>query len=385
MAVAEPTPAVERPAWPAVLHEWVTTVDHKKIGLLYILMALLFLVIAGVEALVMRVQLLWPGFQAVPPDVFNQMFTMHGTTMVFFAGMPILAGVANYIVPLQLGARDMAFPRLNALGLWVTFFGGLLAYYSFATGGAPAIGWFAYAPLTERAAITMRLRPVLLACILLTGCDPPGKPNPADQEKWPDQVLDFDLLYRRNCAGCHGADGRWGAGPPLNDPLFLAIVPDEELGHVVAAGRPGTPMPAFARDQGGTLTAAQVRVLAEGLKPRWGAGDRPTKDAPAYAVNPGGRKDAGIKVFARACASCHGEHGEGTKSTGAINDPAFLALVSDQALRRYVITGRPDLGMPGYAGSTGRGSEFTPLTAPDISELVALLASWRQGKAAGAD
>ena len=77
------------------------------------------------------------------------MMTMHGTTMIFFAAMPILAGVANYIVPLQIGARDMAFPRLNALGLWVTLFGGILAYFSFATGGAPAIGWFAYAPLTE--------------------------------------------------------------------------------------------------------------------------------------------------------------------------------------------------------------------------------------------
>ena len=85
----------------------------------------------------------------MPPDVFNQMMTMHGTTMIFFAAMPILAGVANYIVPLQIGARDMAFPRLNALGLWVTLFGGILAYFSFATGGAPAIGWFAYAPLTE--------------------------------------------------------------------------------------------------------------------------------------------------------------------------------------------------------------------------------------------
>ena len=79
------------------------------------------------------------------------MMTMHGTTMIFFVAMPILAGVANYIVPLQIGARDMAFPRLNALGLWVTIFGGVLAYFSFATGGAPAIGWFAYAPLTERA------------------------------------------------------------------------------------------------------------------------------------------------------------------------------------------------------------------------------------------
>ena len=78
------------------------------------------------------------------------MFTMHGTTMVFFMGMPILIGMGNYLVPLMIGARDMAFPRLNALGFWVTLFGGLLVYFSFATGGAPAIGWFAYAPLTER-------------------------------------------------------------------------------------------------------------------------------------------------------------------------------------------------------------------------------------------
>ena len=99
----------------------------------------------------MRLQLMWPGARVISADFFNQMMTMHGTTMIFFVAMPILAGVANYIVPLQIGARDMAFPRLNALGLWVTLFGGILAYFSFATGGAPAIGWFAYAPLTEHA------------------------------------------------------------------------------------------------------------------------------------------------------------------------------------------------------------------------------------------
>src|SRR5262249_5578610 len=108
-----------------------------------------FLVIAGVEALVMRIQLFWPGARFIGPDLFNQMMTMHGTTMIFFVAMPILAGVANYVVPLQIGARDMAFPRLNALGFWATLFGALLAYFSFITGGAPAIGWFAYAPLTE--------------------------------------------------------------------------------------------------------------------------------------------------------------------------------------------------------------------------------------------
>jgi cytochrome c oxidase subunit I len=150
MAVAEPDVPHERQPWTAVLHEWVTTVDHKKIGLMYILMSLFFLVVGGVEALLMRWQLLVARNDVLGPDTFNQLFTMHGTTMVFFMGMPILIGIGNYLVPLQLGARDMAFPRLNALGFWVTLFGGLLVYFSFATGGAPAIGWFAYAPLTER-------------------------------------------------------------------------------------------------------------------------------------------------------------------------------------------------------------------------------------------
>src|SRR5437899_1872765 len=138
------------PPWTAALHDWVTTVDHKKVGILYVVMAIAFLVVGGVEAMLIRTQLLWPRANVLGPDVFNQLFTMHGTTMVFFMGMPILIGIGNYLVPLQVGSRDMAFPRLNALGFWITLFGGLLVYYSFATGGAPAIGWFAYSPLTER-------------------------------------------------------------------------------------------------------------------------------------------------------------------------------------------------------------------------------------------
>ena len=136
--------------WTAVLHDWVTTVDHKKIGIMYVVMAVVFLVIGGCEAILIRWQLLWPRNDFLSPDTFNGLFTMHGTTMVFFVGMPILIGIGNYLVPLMIGARDMAFPRLNALGFWLTLFGGLLVYFSFATGGAPGIGWFAYAPLTER-------------------------------------------------------------------------------------------------------------------------------------------------------------------------------------------------------------------------------------------
>jgi cytochrome c oxidase subunit I len=140
------------------LHEWVTTVDHKRLGIMYILYALLFLVIGGIEATIMRIQLIVPHNNFVSPQVFNRMFTMHGTTMIFFVAMPIMFGFGNYLVPLMIGARDMAFPRLNAFSFWLTAFGGLLLYFSFiggnglyGAGNAPDVGWFAYAPLTSRA------------------------------------------------------------------------------------------------------------------------------------------------------------------------------------------------------------------------------------------
>ena len=147
-----------RSLWLEVLHSWATTVDHKRLGLMYIGYALLFLVIAGFEALLMRVQLAIPNNTFVSPQVFNRLFTMHGTTMVFFVGMPILFGFGNYLVPLMIGARDMAFPRLNAFSFWASSFGGLLLYFSFlggdglyGAGTAPDVGWWAYAPLTAKA------------------------------------------------------------------------------------------------------------------------------------------------------------------------------------------------------------------------------------------
>src|SRR5260370_955215 len=115
--------------WVETIHEWVTTVDHKRLGVLYILYALFFLVIGVIEATIMRVQLMRPHNDFVSPQVFNRMFTMHGTTMIFFVAMPILFGFANYLVPLMIGARDMAFPRLNAFSFWLTAFGGLLLYF----------------------------------------------------------------------------------------------------------------------------------------------------------------------------------------------------------------------------------------------------------------
>ena len=147
---------VSRPL-PLRLHEWVTTVDHKRLGLLYVLFALVFLTAGGIEATVMRLQLIRPHNDLVSPQAFNRMFTMHGTTMIFFVAMPLVFGFANYLVPLMIGARDMAFPRLNAFSFWMTALGGLLLYFSFlggdglyGGGGAPDVGWFAYAPLTSR-------------------------------------------------------------------------------------------------------------------------------------------------------------------------------------------------------------------------------------------
>jgi cytochrome c oxidase subunit I len=140
------------------LHEWIVTVDHKRLGLLYIAPSLFFFAVAGLLATLMRIQLAVPNGTFLKPQVFNRLFTMHGTTMVFLVGMPFLAGLANYLVPLMIGARDMAFPRLNAFGYWMFLFGGMLLYFSYVAaeglaghGTAPDVGWFAYAPLTERA------------------------------------------------------------------------------------------------------------------------------------------------------------------------------------------------------------------------------------------
>jgi cytochrome c oxidase subunit I len=134
---------------------WVASVDHKQVGIMYLLGAFFFFIVGGILALLMRVQLAVPDNRFVTPEIYNQLFTMHGTTMVFLVLVPLLIGFSTYLVPLMIGARDMAFPRLNALSFWVQIFGGVMLYFSFATGGvnggAPAAGWFSYAPLSEKA------------------------------------------------------------------------------------------------------------------------------------------------------------------------------------------------------------------------------------------
>jgi len=241
-----------------------------------------------------------------------------------------------------------------------------------------------------------------VACwlVILAGCnrDLPGKPNLADRPVPADQITDFAVLYGTYCAGCHGADGRLGPAPPLNDAIFLTIVPDEELLKNINEGRPGTPMPAFSRQRGGPLTDKQVRAVAEGIKPKWLAADADRKersklagDLPGYTFIPAQKAGAGDEaatteaiargqqLFAVACAECHGADGAGD-GAGRLNDPDFLLLASNQMLRRIIITGRPDLGMPNFAVTDGRGQDFRPLSSADIDDLVALLASWRGGK-----
>ncbi|MEP6684808.1 MAG: cytochrome c oxidase subunit I [Parafilimonas sp.] len=132
------------------LLQWISSVDHKMIGIMYLLVSLLFFVIGGAEALLMRTQLALPMNHVLSPEAYDQFFTMHGTTMIFLVAMPAIFGFAVYFTPLMIGANEMAFPRMNAFSLWITFFGGLLLYFSFFAGGAPDAGWFNYAPLNQK-------------------------------------------------------------------------------------------------------------------------------------------------------------------------------------------------------------------------------------------
>lgn len=237
---------------------------------------------------------------------------------------------------------------------------------------------------------SQRLLGVTGLLVLLTahGCldRMPGKPNPASRPKLPSEQTDFQVLFARNCSGCHGADGKLGPAPPLNDPLFLAIVPDDALLEVIPHGRAGTPMPAFDQRRSGTLTDEQIKIVAAGLKTHFKAA-KPDAELPPYkgelTAPPSAEQIArGERLFAGACSTCHGKAGQGSgdkeAAPGPVNDPALLAVISDQTLRRIIITGRPDLGMPNYAESDGRDNTFKPLTSQEIDDLVALLSHWRE-------
>src|SRR5437867_1232808 len=146
--------ALRRPRATTGAWSWFTTIDHKKIGILYGATAFIFFIVGGVEALLIRSQLARPNGHVLTAEEYNQIFTMHGLTMIFLVVMPMSAAFFNYLLPLMIGARDVAFPRLNAFSYWAFLFGGLFLYSSFFLGGAPNSGWFSYAPLSTQAPTT---------------------------------------------------------------------------------------------------------------------------------------------------------------------------------------------------------------------------------------
>jgi len=209
--------------------------------------------------------------------------------------------------------------------------------------------------------------------LTLCGCDRlPGRPGAGEEVARPDQVLDFNTLYKENCSGCHGADGKGGASIALRDPVYLVIADDATLRSVASAGVPGTQMPPFAQSKGGMLTDAQISALVAGIR-AWARADVPRDGLPPYSAQSPGDPQRGAGVYATFCASCHGPDGQGAKGGSAIANEAYLSLVSDQYLRTITIAGRPELGAPDWRGNvTGR-----PMSSGEISDVVAWLASQR--------
>lgn len=215
-----------------------------------------------------------------------------------------------------------------------------------------------------------------LALALLAACDRlPGRPLEADRPLRPREVRDFARLWSDNCAGCHGADGTLGPATALANPVYQAWADEAAIARVVAEGVRGTAMPGFSPAAGGSLTDEQIAILVRDMRTRWAPAPAPT-GLPAYA----GAGDAarGAAVYHARCAGCHDPGGGGSPHGGSVVDRDYLALVSDQALRTAVVAGRPDLGMPDWRGVPSSG---VPLTAEEVGDVVAWLASHRGGGA----
>ena len=214
-----------------------------------------------------------------------------------------------------------------------------------------------------------------LAVLALVGCNSlPGRPGPGPEVVRPDEVLDFNTLYRQNCSACHGAEGKGGAAVSLADPVYLALIDDATFRRVTANGVPGTPMPAFARSAGGTLTDRQIDILVRESRARWAKPDALGGGTPPpYLASSRGDAGRGAAVYETFCASCHGPGGKGRGKLGSIVDGSYLATVSDQGLRTTVIVGMPDLGAPDWRSDvSGR-----PMTDQQVSDVVAWLLAQR--------
>jgi cytochrome c oxidase cbb3-type subunit III len=210
------------------------------------------------------------------------------------------------------------------------------------------------------------------ALALTTAC---GDRKPTDPEVVaPSKITDFSFLYARNCAGCHGSDGKGGAAIALGDPVYLAIADDSTIRRVSADGVPGTSMAAFAQHSGGMLTDDQINVIVGGMRTRWSKPDALGGAVPPpYAAQSAGDPKRGASVYGVYCSACHGGDGHGSKRASSIVDGSFLALVSDQYLRTTVIVGRTELGAPDWRGDV----PGKPMSAEDVSDVVAWLAAQR--------
>ncbi len=214
-----------------------------------------------------------------------------------------------------------------------------------------------------------------LFAALLAGCgNSPGRPTANSATLAPNEILDFNTLYADNCAGCHGSQGKGGASIALANPVYLAVVDDATVRDAIGKGLKGTLMPAFAQSSGGMLTDKQVEVLTSGIRSNWGKpGILDGANPPSYAAKSPGDVPRGAAAFKAYCESCHGPGGHGATKGSGITDDSFLALLSDQALRVLVITGRPELGAPDWRGNV----PGKPMSEQDVTDVVAWLAAQR--------
>jgi cytochrome c oxidase cbb3-type subunit III len=229
----------------------------------------------------------------------------------------------------------------------------------------------------KRIARLMSLRLKLCGCVLVTvfcaACiSAPGRPSRDSAALAPDQVLNFTTLYRGNCAGCHGSDGKGGAAIALSDPIFLTIADDDDIRRTTAGGMNGTPMPAFAQSAGGTLTDQQIDAIVRGVR-TWAKPELLRSVSPPPYAQTQGDLRRGEVAYSTYCSSCHGPNGTGGLKASSIVNPSYLALVSDQYLRIAVIAGRRELGMPDWRNDVpGR-----PMSSQEVSDLVVWLSAQR--------
>jgi cytochrome c oxidase cbb3-type subunit III len=214
----------------------------------------------------------------------------------------------------------------------------------------------------------------VVACLACAACTSSrGVPRADSEVLPPSEVVDFNVLYGQNCAGCHGVEGKGGAALGLANPVFLAIADDNVIRRTASNGVPGTPMPAFAQSAGGMLTDKQVDAIVHGIR-SWAKPDVPGNQTPPPYIAPApGDPQRGADAYRTYCSSCHGVDGRGGSKAGSIVDGSYLALVSDQQLRTIVIAGWPELGSPDWRGDV----EGRPMSAQDISDVVAWLSSRR--------